>query len=519
MDTFFWNQMAELSFVIRRECADNDALEHMRHHYTTDYSDVEYMSIKHIIPWVLGPNGDSFDRILIQVPPTCKVIYASIRRSLPSQLWFGHKIVPSPSPPLSHVIPAADFSAATSVISACSTSFSNSLSWTTQRRPSTPVQSQPSCSNSGSSSDSEHGSISDSGTDLSLINSTECYVGNLVAIMCELGRVDYPCSDSDGIEDIEYIRVYTINALSINIVVCILDLQILAAIPYAKLLGNAICRTAMSAARQLGSTRYPSGPVYQIVGFGHFGRFGLQISDPVRIPCAQIRGFELDEVIGSSASTRQRCQRVNVSNGVLECNCKPTSNTPRRLGHNLNASREWPTPVAVGRDNCSRSRYRRSCTASGSTAPIARGKQYACRFPPVSYIIALPSRALTVPPRQISPCMRISVPFRDSTDNVAGQPPALERRKRCRPSCALLVAVPVHHCIRTLSKRTDPPTASPPLYAAASQNMSARFAARWPWLSSARAPAAKTRIPWERVDSSTVSLVVGGVHGRGYGGL
>lgn len=77
--------MAELGYTMRRESADNDSLTHMlpyEDHLVNNrflllffqaHTADGLQPIHQIIPWSIGPNGDSWDRIFIQVAADCPV--------------------------------------------------------------------------------------------------------------------------------------------------------------------------------------------------------------------------------------------------------------------------------------------------------------------------------------------------------------------------------------------------------------------------------------------------------------
>ncbi|KAJ7076273.1 hypothetical protein B0H15DRAFT_955796 [Mycena belliarum] len=127
----------------------------------------------------------------------------------------------------------------------------------------------------------------------------------------------------------------------------------------------------------------------------------------------------------------------------------------------------------TGRDHCARfTRYRRSCTGSGELdRSDSERKAISFSFPSASYI-ALPSRALTVPPyKHLRP---------QNVANVAAP------RAPCSSRC---------HYIRTLSKRTaSADLVAFPLRCRLARHVGAAFAAQWTRLYRAPAPAAKPEI-------------------------
>ncbi|KAJ6537164.1 hypothetical protein B0H19DRAFT_1382859 [Mycena capillaripes] len=83
VDTFYWNQLNELDYTMRRESADNDSLLHL-------LPSGNYIPIRKFVPWSCGPSGDATDRVFIQFPPRCK-----INRRLPSSVRLAYDIFPS----------------------------------------------------------------------------------------------------------------------------------------------------------------------------------------------------------------------------------------------------------------------------------------------------------------------------------------------------------------------------------------------------------------------------------------
>ncbi|KAJ6538244.1 hypothetical protein B0H10DRAFT_2245931 [Mycena sp. CBHHK59/15] len=92
-DTLFWNQVAELGYTMRRESADNDTLTYM-----LPYED--HLPIHQIIPWSIGPNGDSWDRIFIQVAADCPYYRYQLLQTRESGLEIY-----SPRPPVQSQLP------------------------------------------------------------------------------------------------------------------------------------------------------------------------------------------------------------------------------------------------------------------------------------------------------------------------------------------------------------------------------------------------------------------------------
>ncbi|KAF7340753.1 hypothetical protein MSAN_02103700 [Mycena sanguinolenta] len=78
VDCAFWNQLAELDYVVKREAADDDCV--------LPNVDIEYMAAHQVIPWSLGPQGDNDDRVFVRIGPSCTKLW----RSLPSRLVFGN---------------------------------------------------------------------------------------------------------------------------------------------------------------------------------------------------------------------------------------------------------------------------------------------------------------------------------------------------------------------------------------------------------------------------------------------
>ncbi|KAJ7489724.1 hypothetical protein B0H11DRAFT_2191818 [Mycena galericulata] len=188
VDTFFWNQLAELDYGMRRESADNDSQVHM-------LPDEGYIPLDYLIPWSQGPLGEPSDRIFTQIAFDCH-----IQRSLPSTISFPARL-PSRSFSSSLNESISDFITATSSISAVGSPLIGRSSSSTSHTP----------HNRGTDSNSEDLDFDD------FSYSTVCdwrsiSVGDFVVIVCDLSRVDYPHLDN-------FVRVYTITALALNIVV------------------------------------------------------------------------------------------------------------------------------------------------------------------------------------------------------------------------------------------------------------------------------------------------------------
>ncbi|KAJ6619387.1 hypothetical protein B0H10DRAFT_2368722 [Mycena sp. CBHHK59/15] len=189
-DTLFWNQVAELGYTMRRESADNDSLTHM-----LPYED--HLPIHQIIPWSIGPNGDSWDRIFIQVAADCPIV-----RTLPSKVML-------PSGLSSHALPTSPNTAVANFHAAIAAVNINVI-------PNPAALSSNSgipATSSSSSDDDEFLSNSSSMPDLSSLPSSEVLmVGDFVVVVCDLVRIDYQVNNH------EYDRVYSIDAVALNII-------------------------------------------------------------------------------------------------------------------------------------------------------------------------------------------------------------------------------------------------------------------------------------------------------------
>ncbi|KAJ7488608.1 hypothetical protein B0H11DRAFT_2406684 [Mycena galericulata] len=185
VDTFFWNQLAELDYGMRRESADNDSEAHM-----LPFGDY------------IGPTGEPSDRIFAQIAFDCH-----IQRSLPSTMQFPSHL---PSRSFSSTLKdsSSDFLTAKSSISAHPTSAVPYSAQSAAVNGST----LPSCDPDQDQVDPDYLDFEDFSTSSTVCDWRSISVGDFVVIVGELLRADYAHNDN-------FVRVYTITALALNIVV------------------------------------------------------------------------------------------------------------------------------------------------------------------------------------------------------------------------------------------------------------------------------------------------------------
>ncbi|KAJ7725233.1 hypothetical protein DFH07DRAFT_970949 [Mycena maculata] len=195
VDTFFWNQLVELDYGMRREAADNDSEAHM-----LPFGD--YVSLDYSIPWSQGPTGEPSDRIFARIAFDCHM-----QRSLPSTLQFpSHLPSRSFSSMLKNV--TSDFLTAKSSISAQPTS---SVLYSTQSAA-VPGSILPSGDPDQDQVDPDYVDLEDCFTSSTVCDWRSISVGDFVVIVGELLRTDYAHNNN-------FVRVYTITALALNIVI------------------------------------------------------------------------------------------------------------------------------------------------------------------------------------------------------------------------------------------------------------------------------------------------------------
>ncbi|KAJ7086526.1 hypothetical protein C8R44DRAFT_893588 [Mycena epipterygia] len=182
IDICFWNQLNELSYTMRRESADNDCLVH-------SMRAGDYTPIQCLIPWSVGPSGEPSDRLFVQIELGCPV-----HRSLPSQIKF-QSFSHAPEPRDSPTIAITNFMASTSA-----------MDYVLLSPPPPPPADEE-------DEDDDFATSISSGSFTSSVDGDwrSLRVGDFVAVVCDFVRLDYP--DNNG-----FIRVYTINALSLNVV-------------------------------------------------------------------------------------------------------------------------------------------------------------------------------------------------------------------------------------------------------------------------------------------------------------
>ncbi|KAJ7504076.1 hypothetical protein B0H11DRAFT_2222171 [Mycena galericulata] len=175
VDTFFWNQLAELDYGMRRESADNDSEAHM-----LPFGD--YISLDYSIPWSQGPTGEPCDRIFAQIAFDCH-----IQRSLPSTMQFPSHL---PSRSFSSTLKdsSSDFLTAKSSISAHPTSAISSAA--------VDGSTLPSCDPDQDQVDPDYPDFEDFSTSSNVCDWRSVSVGDFVVIVGELWRTDYAHNDN-----------------------------------------------------------------------------------------------------------------------------------------------------------------------------------------------------------------------------------------------------------------------------------------------------------------------------------
>ncbi|KAJ6603891.1 hypothetical protein B0H10DRAFT_2195727 [Mycena sp. CBHHK59/15] len=178
-------------YSMRRESADNDSLAYL----FPDSDFCDYIPIKSVVPWSLGPTGELSDRVFAQVAIDCPV-----RRSVPSRLCFpSRSLSESSEPPASPTAILAHFHAVVASIDAKTDSVSASTDPEAEMASAESEGTYLDLDDFASSCDTEDGDW------------RSLKIGDFVILVCDLSREDCP---HDG----AFVRVYTINTLSLTIV-------------------------------------------------------------------------------------------------------------------------------------------------------------------------------------------------------------------------------------------------------------------------------------------------------------